>query len=182
MTQQTTCPADDRWNDLLAGHLTEGEQAELSAHLGTCSHCQQRLEGLAAGSESWTGAAQHWAAGQPKRSPLLQQALQKLKGDERKLETQSEPITFDNLALHFLSPADRQGQLGRLGHHEITEVLGRGGMGVVLKAFDPELERFVAIKVLAPQLATSEAARKRFAREARAAAAINHENVVAIHS
>ena len=55
-------------------------------------------------------------------------------------------------------------------------------MGVVLKAFDPTLHRSVAIKVLAPQLATSSSARQRFAREARAAAAIRNEHVVAIHS
>ena len=64
----------------------------------------------------------------------------------------------------------------------MTEVLGRGGFGVVLKAFDPALGRFVAIKVLASQLAASAAARSRFAREAKAAAAVVHENVVAIHA
>jgi serine/threonine-protein kinase len=55
-------------------------------------------------------------------------------------------------------------------------------MGVVLKAHDPALNRVVAIKVLTPQLATSGAARKRFAREARAAAAVVHEHVIAIHA
>jgi serine/threonine-protein kinase len=53
---------------------------------------------------------------------------------------------------------------------------------VVLKAFDPALNRHVAIKVLSPQLANSGAARRRFAREAQAAAAVVHEHVVAIHS
>ena len=55
-------------------------------------------------------------------------------------------------------------------------------MGIVLKAFDPALHRVVAIKVLAPQLATSGSARQRFAREARAAAAVRNEHVVAIHA
>ena len=64
----------------------------------------------------------------------------------------------------------------------MTELLGRGGFGLVLKAFDPALGRAVAIKVLAPQLATSAAARGRFAREARAAAAVVHDHVVAIHA
>jgi eukaryotic-like serine/threonine-protein kinase len=74
------------------------------------------------------------------------------------------------------------GSLGRLGAYEVTAVLGRGGFGVVLKALDPSLGRVVAIKVLAPQLATSAAARGRFAREARAAAAVVHDHVVAIHA
>src|SRR5262249_15557478 len=60
--------------------------------------------------------------------------------------------------------------------------LGQGGMGIVFKAFDESLRRFVAIKVLAPALASNQKARRRFVREARAAAAINHPNVVTIHS
>ena len=70
----------------------------------------------------------------------------------------------------------------RLGKYEIRGEVGRGGMGVVLKGFDPDLLRTVAIKVLSPHLAQSEVARRRFQREARAAAAINHENVLTIHS
>ena len=61
-------------------------------------------------------------------------------------------------------------------------MLGRGGFGVVLKAFDEMLHRVVAIKVMAPQLAATSPARKRFLREARAAAAIRHDNVVGIHA
>jgi serine/threonine protein kinase len=64
----------------------------------------------------------------------------------------------------------------------VREVIGRGGMGVVLKALDPVLNRTVAIKVLAPQLATSAAARRRFRREASAAAAVCHDHVVTIHA
>src|SRR5262249_9811450 len=84
--------------------------------------------------------------------------------------------------LDFLSPSDHPEHLGRFGPYEIVSVIGRGGMGVVLKGLDPSLNRFVAIKVLAPQLATSGAARGRFAGEARAAAAVSHEHVVAIHA
>ena len=85
-------------------------------------------------------------------------------------------------SLDFLAPSDKPGSLGRLDHYEIEEVVGRGGMGLVLKAFDEKLHRVVAVKVMAPQLATSATARKRFAREARAAAAIRNEHVVNIHA
>jgi len=71
--------------------------------------------------------------------------------------------------------------LGRFGGYEISGVIGSGGMGVVLKGFDSALNRYVAIKALAPYLAASGSARQRFAREAQAAAAVVHENVVAIH-
>jgi serine/threonine-protein kinase len=54
-------------------------------------------------------------------------------------------------------------------------------MGIVLKGFESSLNRYVAIKILAPRLATNDIARNRFAREARAAAVVLHENVIAIH-
>jgi hypothetical protein len=84
--------------------------------------------------------------------------------------------------LDFLEPSTRPGALGRLGHYEVLEVLGRGGFGIVVRAFDEVLQRVVAIKVLAPQLAATSPARKRFLREARAAARVRHEYVVQIHA
>ena len=83
--------------------------------------------------------------------------------------------------LQCLAPTDDPRMLGRFGGYEISGVVGYGGMGVVLKGFDAALNRYVAIKVLAPYLAVSGSARQRFAREAQAAAAVVHENVVAIH-
>jgi len=65
---------------------------------------------------------------------------------------------------------------------EILEVIGRGGMGVVLKARDLSLNRIVALKMLLPEIVRSERDRQRFAREARTAASIVHENVMSIHS
>ena len=84
--------------------------------------------------------------------------------------------------LDFLQPSTKPGSLGRLAHYEALEVLGQGGCGIVLKAFDEKLHRVVAIKVMAPQLASTSPPRKRFLREARSAAAIRHENVVGIHA
>jgi serine/threonine protein kinase len=71
---------------------------------------------------------------------------------------------------------------GRLGRYDIERVIGHGGMGVVLKAHDSELNRPIAIKLLAGHLAHVGAARERFAREGRAAAAVVHEHVVAIYN
>jgi hypothetical protein len=82
----------------------------------------------------------------------------------------------------FLAPSSEPGSLGRLDHYEILEVIGRGGTGVVLRARDTKLLRVVALKVLAAPLAVSGTARQRFAREARAAAAVRDEHVVAIHA
>jgi hypothetical protein len=84
--------------------------------------------------------------------------------------------------LSFLAPPSEPGSLGRLDYYEILEAVGRGGTGVVLRARDTKLSRVVAIKVLAAPLAASGTARQRFAREARAAAAVRDEHVVAIHA
>jgi len=82
----------------------------------------------------------------------------------------------------FLQTSETPGSLGRLRHYEVLKVLGHGGFGVVLKAFDQKLHRMVAIKVMMSDLAATSPARKRFLREARATAAIRHENVVAIYA
>jgi hypothetical protein len=94
--------------------------------------------------------------------------------------TGPEPAGGDVLA--FLGPARQPGSVGRLDHYDILAVVGRGGMGVVFEAFDEKLRRVVAIKALAPQLATSGTARQRFIREARAAAAVAHDHVIDIHA
>ncbi len=88
----------------------------------------------------------------------------------------------DEIPLDFLQPCDAPGRLGKLGPYEVIDVTGRGGMGVVLRAHDPKLSRVVAIKVLAPEFAANPTARKRFLREARAAAAVSHPHVVTIHA
>lgn len=88
----------------------------------------------------------------------------------------------DALVLDFLQPPTQPGSLGRLGHYEVLEVLGQGGFGIVVRAFDEKLHRMVAIKIMAPRLAVTSPARKRFIREARSSAAVRHENVVDIHA
>ena len=88
----------------------------------------------------------------------------------------------DEVPLRFLSPSTKPGSLGQMGHYEVLEILGHGAFGIVLKAFDEKLHRIVAIKVMSPELASTSPPRKRFLREARASAAIRHENVVAVHA
>ena len=93
----------------------------------------------------------------------------------RQLDTQ--PDALEHHTEHEAPPAPPE-----LGKYAINGFIGRGGMGVVWKGFDPDLQRTVAIKVLGEHLAHSPTSRRRFQREGRAAAAISHPNVVTVHA
>jgi eukaryotic-like serine/threonine-protein kinase len=110
-------------------------------------------------------------------------ALDEEGGDAMADNKKANPSPRDEAAedLQFLSPSTRPDSLGRLGHYEMPQVLGRGGFGIVFRAFDDMLQRVVAVKVMAPQIATLSPARKRFLREARSSAAVRHENVVHVY-
>ena len=72
--------------------------------------------------------------------------------------------------------------MGRtLSHYELLEEIGKGGMGVVYRARDTRLDRFVAIKLLPPEQMANPDRKRRFVQEAKAASALNHPNIVTIH-
>ncbi len=183
MDCNTPCPDRDKLKGLLDTNIPEEEQASLIGHLDACEGCQESLEALASGDFAWADAVQ--PANDPPATSAFWPALQELERDDG--ERTTAPVgaavaeeTDDELSLDFLQPADDPSYLGRLGHFDVASVIGRGGMGLVLRAYDGCLTRPVALKVLDPRVAHSDMARQRFCREARAAASITHENVVTI--
>jgi hypothetical protein len=176
------CPPVGLLREFLAERLPPREHTRLAEHLEHCTACQRWVEGQTAAHKSWAGVARKLTQETPAGPPVLQRVIEQLKKEPDSEATSDAPVFSADLPLGFLSPPNKEGHLGRLERYEVLEEVGRGGMGVVLKAFDPSLHRVVAIKVLAPQLATSGVARQRFLREAKAAAAVSHDHLVTIHA
>ncbi len=177
----TTCPTPEQLKALIDGTLPESDQAIAQSHVDSCAACQKALESLVAGSASWDSALGH-LRNEPVRiqETAFSEAIEQMKAEEF-IDSNDAEQTNGN-ALSFLTPSDQPGSIGRLGAYEVTEVIGQGGMGIVVKAFDPVLHRVVAVKVLAPYLAHNPQARKRFVREAQAIAAVSHDHVITIHA
>jgi urea transport system substrate-binding protein len=81
----------------------------------------------------------------------------------------------------ILDPPTTPGELGRLANYRVLKVLGQGGMGVVFRAEDADLQRLVALKVILPEHASNSMARDRFLREARNCARLKNEHIVTVY-
>ena len=189
------CQAE-RINAFLDGELPEADLESFERHLEDCESCAMQLQlrtasddfwddtkrflrssnAALSGRDSWSGDAS------PSSSKLaLEQATEHRPLTTLDLRSDAADSHSDSPPLSFLDPTDDPHMLGRFGGYEISGVIGSGGMGMVLKGWDRSLDRYVAIKVLHPSFAGQSASRKRFAREAQAAAAVLHDNVIAIY-
>jgi eukaryotic-like serine/threonine-protein kinase len=155
----------------------ETTDVDTCGHLEKCELCQSRLTTLAAEPSWWDEAQEFLSDGvEPRWEPDTSQLA--IQGGESVQTT----AAVDDTVRELLGKPKHPEMLGRLGRYDIERVIGHGGMGIVLKAHDCELNRPIAIKLLAGHLAHVGAARARFAREGRAAAAVVHEHVVAIYN
>jgi serine/threonine protein kinase len=159
--------------------LSAEAETALEAHLDTCTVCQGLLNDSAAEGAWWNEASQFLSADKWD-GPVSQTYLTTVAPGDND-EAVPDGATLLKRLSPWLDATDDPNMLGRFGGYEIAGVIGEGGMGIVLKGHEPSLNRYVAIKMLAPHLASNGAARQRFSREAQAAAAVLHENVIAIH-
>ena len=190
----STCPPTNQLSDLILGVLPAEAADALTDHIGTCATCQHTMQTIATGEIPIEGLAAESASAKPARDSAYWKVVDDLTTNLRATQmlntngaiSHSTSVTPDagdlsSDELSFLSPSDDPAYIGRLQHFEVARVIGRGGMGVVLEAFDTHLHRRVAIKVLNPKFQQDEIARQRFCREGRAAAAIAHEHVVPMY-
>lgn len=173
------CPDDDSLRRMLRDEAEASATEVLARHLESCALCRRRIDALAGAEQVVPATAVLITA--RRESASLRSLMDRLRSREFALDGLAEESAPAS-NLEILSPPLRPGALGRFAGYDVLERIASGGMGVVFKAHDPALNRIVAIKVLAPVLAASESARRRFLREARAAAAVTHEHVVAIHA
>ncbi|MCC9600126.1 serine/threonine protein kinase [Stieleria sp. JC731] len=140
-------------------------------HLDHCADCQRRIESISNVDDS---------------NVRIVSALQAESQAAMSSKTANEETSYSqspqDFAVHFLQPSSSDDAIGRIGDFDVVSVIGVGGMGVVLKGIDSELNRPVAIKVMSPHLAALGVARQRFLREAQATAAIVHPNVMPVLS
>ena len=183
---QTKHPTDEVLLDLV--HHGEGEtnQVDIETHLSHCGQCQTRLMTLV--GHDWLENYRDCLSA----SLLVETSHPELQGSSAGIfgskvaasvhENEFEAVATEQMLKKILAPPTHPETLGRLGRHEVENVIGVGGMGLVLRGYDRELQRPVAIKMINPRLANNGTAKQRFTREARAVAAILHPNVIAIHA
>jgi serine/threonine protein kinase len=190
MPQRSPCSDAETLGRFLLGRCRSEEVVKLAAHVDSCPRCAELLNTLQC-SDALLEAVQ--AAPPVLREPPAQLVEQLCSLRPVKHGTivdggggilgylgQAAKETPPELYA-FLAPPRQPGEIGWLGPYRVLKVLGIGGMGVVFEAEDPQLRRLVALKTMRSLLSAQEEARQRFLQEARAAAAIEHEHVVAIY-
>ncbi len=199
MIASPPCPDLDQLRLYLHARLDDNDVAILEEHISWCDRCGDSLDNLASTDIIASAIRQHatdGAGSEPDEVAALTERLRcnppHLIGSSPAFEstvssdapgapgldwlTQPTEEVFD-----FLAPAQSPDELGRLGPYRVLGLLGSGGMGIVFRAEDPHLQRAVALKAMKRSLTASDAARKRFLREARIVAAIEHDHIVTIH-
>ncbi len=176
------CLSDEDLLSLLTDENATDTVAE--RHLEQCASCRRRLDRLAGGDQpvlELLGDFGAWQDGRREAATHLA-SVRESGGPERTAPvspTELRAVLSDGNPIE--EPDSASKLLGELGDLEIVEIIGEGGMGVVLRARDRSLDREVAVKMLKPSLARIPELAAQFFEEARAVAALSHENIVPIY-
>ncbi|MCA9177418.1 MAG: protein kinase [Planctomycetales bacterium] len=189
MIRSLDCLRPEEVETLLSGELSDERTADVESHLSCCDACRRVVEHAIGPDRWWDDVRESLVitetvgdAGSNDASASLCWPENDSPADAPADGATREGELLSRQLLDLLGPTDDPHSLGRIGPYEVVALLGQGGMGAVFKGLDPSLNRYVAIKILLPTLAASGAARKRFAREAQAVAAVVDDHVMAIHS
>jgi serine/threonine protein kinase len=183
--QHAIHPNHDRLLAFATGNLGDTDATEIELHLESCRDCGAAFDQLPLAEDQFVVRLRKMA-----EADDIEERL-----------SSTEPFTISNRigmvadatssrirllkeaaeSLSFLAPPAGEDELGRLGQFRIRGVLAAGGMGVVFQAEDMLLGREVAIKVIQPGFFGLPEAHDRFVREARAVAALEHDNIVPIY-
>src|SRR5262245_18315936 len=128
----TPCPDAKRLEGLLQNRLPPPEQSALTEHVGDCAACQQVLDNLA-GGPSLTVLAEA-ERDRPASDSAYWSVMEKLDQEITHVRP-GRLLRPAEVPLDFLSPPDEPGHLGRLDHFAVLGVVGKGGMGIVLRGF-----------------------------------------------
>jgi hypothetical protein len=188
MSAPHTTPDERTLREFLLGNLAPERAEQVAAWLAGHPSSAEALRGLAADDLLTEALAK--ARGEEVAPPsgverVIRSVLRELgKGEEPPPARTSEWSAGPGAPSppgSSVSPIATVPVSSKVGGYRVIREIGRGGMGVVLEAEDEQLRRRVALKMMAPERARDARAKDRFLREARAAAAIEHENVVPIH-
>jgi serine/threonine protein kinase len=179
MTPVAGCPDAARLRAFVLGQLPAEDAADLDAHVPTCPACLQQMQLLEADDAlSRTMRAAADLAARP-LGDVEQGVLRQMQTVLQ--EQPALPVPPPEARPDPPAPPTESGPLGCLGPYRLLEEVGAGGMGVVYRAEDPQLRRTVAVKTIRDPQHASAAVRRRFLREARAAAAIDHDHIVSTY-
>ena len=174
------CPSKQELAQRLVGELVESKSALLDAHVEQCNECQAVLDELTATDELEISV---------EHDDSIAAALEQLKHSHSARQHAADAVMTwpplpKNASTHAARRRQERGgpwQAGdRIGAYQLLAPIGAGSTGWLYKAKDERLSRSVAVKILRDQLAQSESGRERFLREARAAAALQHERIVRV--
>jgi serine/threonine protein kinase len=177
----TLCPRDEELLDLVSGRVGPTMLA-VETHFESCTACQARISTLEQKPDSVVVALRKVVDRGAETVVSMAIAAQDVTALTRTAPHIGKNIQEElaDLARHWEPPAG-PGEIGRLGRYILRDLLGAGGMGVVLRAEDTLLHRQVALKVVRPRLVESSDARSRFLRESQAMAAMTSEHVIPIY-